>query len=323
MILVTGGTGLLGSKLLHKLIDNGEKVRALCRKSSRFDLVKSIKDKIEWIEADVLDTPSLETAMEGISKIYHCAAMVSFNPSKREAMYQINIDGTANIVNVALNSNIEKLVHVSSIAALGRVKDGAEIDEKTMWEDSNDNSHYSITKYQSEKEVWRGIAEGLNAVIVNPSIILGEGNWKTDSSSFFSNVYKGMPFFPIGCNGFVDSEDVVEAMVYLMNSKINNERFILSTDNIYYKDLFFLISDQFNKKRPSMPMTKLIGAIIWRLVAVFSFIMGKTPVITKETVNTISKKYFYDNTKIIEAGFKFRPISETVTRCCKAYLQKK
>ncbi len=322
MILVTGGTGLLGSKLLKRLIKDGEKVRAICRKSSRFDQIKEIKDKIEWVEADVLDVPSLEIAMKDIKQVYHCAAMVSFNPSKRKAMYQINIEGTANIVNVALSANIDRLVHVSSIAALGRVKDGAKIDESTMWEDSSDNSHYSITKYRSEQEVWRGIAEGLNAVIVNPSVILGEGNWKTDSSSFFANVHKGMPFYPVGCNGFVDSQDVVDAMVYLMERGVSGERFILSAKNIYYKDLFFMMADQFNKKRPSLPLTKIIGALIWRIVSVHSFIMGKTPVITKETVNTISKKYFYDNSKIIAAGFNFRPPSETIMRCCKAYLNR-
>lgn len=320
MILVTGGTGLLGSKLLRSLIGKGHKVRALCRENSRFTLLDDIKEEIEWIEADVLDIPSLEKAMEGIENVYHCAALVSFNPSKREAMYRINIEGTANIVNVALALNVDKLVHVSSIASLGRVKDGAEIDENTKWEDSNDNSHYSITKYRSEQEVWRGMAEGLKAVIVNPAVILGEGNWKTDSSSFISNVYKGIPFYPVGCNGFVDAEDVVKAMIYLMEEDITNERFILSVDNIFYKDLFFMIADIFGKKKPSMALNLFLGSAIWRLVALFSFFSGKTPVITKETVNTISKKYFYSNEKIRQTGFSFKPIEETVRHCCKAYM---
>lgn len=321
MILVTGGTGLLGSKLLRALLSKGHKVRAICRKSSRFTLLDDIREQIEWIEADVLDVPSLEKAMEGIEKVYHCAALVSFNPSKREAMYRINIEGTANVVNVALASNVNKLVHVSSIAALGRVKDGAQIDENTKWEDSKDNSHYSITKYRSEQEVWRGMAEGLNAVIVNPAVILGEGNWKTDSSAFISNVYKGMPFYPIGCNGFVDAEDVVDAMIYLMDQDISDERFILSVENIFYKDLFFMIANVFGKKKPSVALNLFLGSVIWRLVALFSFFSGKTPVITKETVNTISKKYFYNNEKIKKNGFEFKPIKATIERCCRAYLK--
>ena len=204
MILVTGGTGLLGSKLLHALVEKGIKVRALRRATSKLNKVEDISNQIEWVEGDVLDIPSLEEAMKDITEVYHCAAMVSFNPSKRAAMYEINIKGTANLVNVALAHDVQALCHVSSIAALGRVKEGEEITEETKWGDSKDNSHYSITKYKSEQEVWRANAEGLNTVIVNPSVILGEGNWRTDSSSFISNGYKGMPMYPPGCNGFVE-----------------------------------------------------------------------------------------------------------------------
>ena len=319
MILVTGGTGLLGSKLLEKLVNVGHKVRALKRNTSRLDKVLSIQDKVEWVEGDVLDIPSLEDAMKDITEVYHCAAMVSFNPSKRAAMYEINITGTANVVNVALASGVQALCHVSSIAALGRVKEGEEITEETKWGESKDNSHYSITKYKSEQEVWRANAEGLNTVIVNPSVILGEGNWRTDSSSFISNGYKGMPMYPPGCNGFVDSEDVVKAMIYLMSKKEYGEQFILSADNVYYKDLFAKIAKAFGKEGPKRKMTPFLGGLFWRAVAIMSFFTAKTPVITEETINTILKTYFYSNDKVKATGFEFQSIDETIKRCCNAY----
>ena len=320
MILVTGGTGLLGSKLLHELVENGMKVRALRRATSKLNKVEDISNQIEWVEGDVLDIPSLEEAMKDITEVYHCAAMVSFNPSKRAAMYEINIKGTANLVNVALAHDVQALCHVSSIAALGRVKEGKEITEETKWGDSKDNSHYSITKYKSEQEVWRANAEGLNTVIVNPSVILGEGNWRTDSSSFISNGYKGMPMYPPGCNGFVDSEDVVKAMIYLMSKKEYGEQFILSADNVYYKDLFAKIAKAFGKEGPKRKMTPFLGGLFWRAVAIMSFFTGKTPVITEETINTILKTYFYSNDKVKGTGFKFRSMDETINRCCKSYM---
>ena len=320
MILVTGGTGLLGSKLLHELVENGMKVRALRRATSKLNKVEDISNQIEWVEGDVLDIPSLEEAMKDITEVYHCAAMVSFNPSKRAAMYEINIKGTANLVNVALAHDVQALCHVSSIAALGRVKEGKEITEETKWGDSKDNSHYSITKYKSEQEVWRANAEGLNTVIVNPSVILGEGNWRTDSSSFISNGYKGMPMYPPGCNGFVDSEDVVKAMIYLMSKKEYGEQFILSADNVYYKDLFAKIAKAFGKEGPKRKMTPFLGGLFWRAVAIMSFFTGKTPVITEETINTILKTYFYSNDKVKGTGFKFRSMDETINRCCKSYI---
>ena len=320
MILVTGGTGLLGSKLLHELVENGMKVRALRRATSKLNKVEDISNQIEWVEGDVLDIPSLEEAMKDITEVYHCAAMVSFNPSKRAAMYEINIKGTANLVNVALAHDVQALCHVSSIAALGRVKEGEEITEETKWGDSKDNSHYSITKYKSEQEVWRANAEGLNTVIVNPSVILGEGNWRTDSSSFISNGYKGMPMYPPGCNGFVDSEDVVKAMIYLMSKKEYGEQFILSAANVYYKDLFAKIAKAFGKEGPKRKMTPFLGGLFWRAVAIMSFFTGKTPVITEETINTILKTYFYSNDKVKGTGFKFRSMDETINRCCKSYM---
>lgn len=323
MILVTGATGLLGSAIVAELLQNSDnKIRVLVRNPKNLKRLTPFKDQIEIIEGDVLDIFSLEKALESIEKVYHCAAVVSFDPKQQENMQKINVEGTANIVNIAIEKGIKKLLHVSSIAALGRTKNGKTVTEETEWQTSKHNSYYAITKHQSEMEVWRGVAEGLDAVVVQPSIILGEGNWKDDSSAIFHIAYKNLPFYPIGTTGFVDKLDVVNASVQLMNSDIVNEAFILNGANISYKNLFTWMSENYGHQAPKRALKNWMGQIMWRLEKIRATIIGKMPVITKETVRSTSNIYKYSSDKLLKAlPFQFTDAKETIKRVCEQYLE--
>ncbi|MBC7722151.1 MAG: NAD-dependent epimerase/dehydratase family protein, partial [Pedobacter sp.] len=214
MILVTGANGLVGSHLITKLLQQNKQVRALYRNNPPL----IIHQNLEWFQGDILDIIGLEEAMESVTQVYHCAAIVSFNPKERKILYQTNIEGTANVVNGCLDMGIEKLVYISSVASLGRALKNEPINEAAKWIESTNNSEYAKTKFLAEMEVWRGIGEGLNAVIVNPSIILGASDWTKGSAAIFKSVYDEFPWFADGVNGFVDVVDVVDAMVQLMDS---------------------------------------------------------------------------------------------------------
>ena len=321
MILVTGGTGFLGSYLLRALVQAGKPVRALYR--SRIPgQVNDIKDKVEWFQADVLDTGTLEDAMQGITEIYHCAAVVSFQPDRRDEMLKANIEGTANVVNLAIDTGIRKIVHVSSVAALGRARQQTAITEDAQWEESGNNSNYAISKHLSEMEIWRGIAEGLDAVIVNPSIILGSGFWHDGTGLMLKNAWKEFPYYTEGVNGFVDVRDVVTAMIRLMDSPVTGERFILNGDNWAYRQLFTRMAEALGKKPPHIAAKPWMAALVWRMEKLRSLFTGKRPLITRETARTAQLKVYYSNEKIRQSlpGFTFRPLDETVADVSRDYL---
>ena len=220
--LVTGGTGLVGSHLIKALLHEDKKVKALYRKTiPQFEG----SSKVIWVQGDVLDVFDLDKAMEEVEHVYHCAAVVSFHESSKHEMFKINVDGTANVVNACIDNSVKKLCYVSSVAALGKVPEGHEIDETSEWNNDKSNSNYSKSKHFAEMEVWRGIGEGLNAVIVNPSIILGAGDWSKGSSGIFKTAYDEFPWYTEGVTGFVDVEDVVRAMIGLMNSDVCKRTF--------------------------------------------------------------------------------------------------
>ena len=240
MILVTGGAGLLGSELIRQLLSQGKKVRAIYNKTP---LPNFHSELLEQFQCNILDVVGLEDVMQGIEQVYHCAAIVSFAPSRKRELFSINIEGTANVVNAALQAGIQKMVHVSSVAALGRIREGEPINETMNWTEETSNSIYGQSKYLGELEVWRGIGEGLNAVIVNPVIILGCADWKSGSSQIFKSVYDEFPWYTEGVSGFVDAGDVAKAMIALMQSDISNERFIISAENSSYRQVFNWIAD--------------------------------------------------------------------------------
>lgn len=329
MILVTGATGLVGSHLLLDLALKGEKLRALKRADSDlfpvvnlFSSHAGLLETIEWVDGDVLDVFSLEKAFKEIKKVYHCAAFVSFLPQETERMLKTNIDGTANVVNLCLENKIEKLCHVSSVAAINRINEDEIIDENTQWKISNQNSNYAISKYGAEREVWRGIAEGLNAVVVNPTIIIGPGNWKTGSTVMFPQVWKGLKFYTDGTMGFVDVRDVTKAMICLMDSTISNERFIINSENLQFRKVFDWIAEGLKKPKPSVYANPFLRGAAWRTEAVKNYLFKTHPLITKETALSAGKKVQFSNEKIKRTiGIDFMPVKKSVKDTCEVFLQ--
>ncbi len=322
-ILVTGGTGFIGGYLLHYLVKEGcNKIRALKRMDSSLDLVQTIKDRIEWIECDILDQPYLEDALSGVEVVFHCAAIVSFVPNEKKSMYEVNIKGTSNIVNACLFQKVEKLIHVSSVAAIGRKKNLKYITERTKWEWSRYNSRYAISKYLSEQEIWRGMAEGLKVLVVNPSVVLGSGKWKGGTQQMFKTVQNGLKYYPQGNSGFVDVRDVAKFMIALAKSDNKNERFILNEANLTFKAFFSLVAKHLGKEAPAIPVSPLMREFIWRVEAVKSLFSGKKPIITKETVRQSSLSYYYKNDKSLESfDFTYTPIQHTIRETCRHLLE--
>lgn len=325
MILITGATGLTGAHLALELIRSGNPVRALRRPTSSLEMISTVfrlyspnpeedLGKIEWFEGDILDYISLEDALEGIEKVYHCAALVSFLPSDRKRLLEVNTGGTANLVNACLARGVKRICHASSVAALGRPEaDGEVITERMAWKTSRNNTYYAISKYGAEREVWRGFAEGLDAVVVNPSIILGMAGPQMGSSRFFSTVWKGLKLYPPGVNGFVDVRDVAGIMLRLMDSGISGERFILNSENVAYRDLFGMIASGLGKPVPSVPAGSWMAGLYWRLEALRSRLTGKKPLITEETARTAVSRHYYSNEKIRKAlGIEFIPIQACI-----------
>lgn len=321
MILVTGATGLVGSELLKQLSAQNKRVRALY--CTTLPTQNSIEN-IEWFQADILDVVALEEAMKDVTQVFHCAAVVSFNPTKKKQLHQTNIEGTTNVVNACLQEGVEKLVFVSSVAALGRIREDKPIDETMNWTEETSNSEYGKSKYLAEMEVWRGIGEGLPAVIVNPVIILGASDWNKGSTEIFKTAYNEFPWYTEGTTGFVDVKDVAKAMIALMNSNITAERFILSSENCMYKDIFTKIAIAFNKKPPHKKVTPFLANVVWRWEAIKGKLTGIAPLLTKETAKTAQTKASFNNQKLKEIlpTFNYTPLNETVKRICNELKEK-
>ncbi len=324
MILVTGGTGFLGSTLIRQLIDAGHRVRAIKRTSST--IPKDLADAnplLEWVDADIMDYFALEDACHDVSRIYHCAAMVSYQAADKPRMMKTNVEGTAHVVNIAMHLGI-RLVHVSSITALGEPKPGRETTEDDWWEYDRMKSGYSIAKYDAEMEVWRGIAEGLDAVIVNPSLIIGAAAGDKGSGSVFSLVHRGLKFYSPGSVGLVDVEDVARAMIMLMEDRtISGERFILSNENRSHKDLLATYSRLVDRPPPKIKATPLLLGLAWRGAWLASLFSGKPPLLTKASVRASTRKLRFSNQKIKDAtGIEFTPIDETLRGISRALKMK-
>lgn len=328
MILVTGGTGLVGSHILLELTRKGKKCRALLRKESSTSLVEKLfaphpelLKSVEWVEGDVTDVYSVFESLEGVEEVYHAAAMISFAPSEVKRMMKVNIEGTANMVNMSLEKGVKKFCHISSVAALGRTAEGQQIDEKSVWKTSSLNSNYAISKYGAEREVWRGIEEGLNAVVLNPTIILGPGDWNKGSAKMIQQVWKGLRFYTPGSTGFVDVRDVAKAAVLLMEKDIHAQRYILNAENVSYKYLFETIASNLHKPQPSIRVSPFLGEVAWRSIALAHVFSKNKPLITKETSRNAQRHWTYSNEKIIrETGMRFIPVSESLAHTCEVFL---
>ena len=313
----------MGSHLLFELASKGRSVRALKRPGSNTELLKrlflwydeacgeQLYNCIEWVEGDLLYIISLQEAMAGIEQIYHCAAMVSFMPEDRQPMMKANVDGTANLVNIALQNDIKKFCHCSSVAALGSPDRGNLVDESLVWKTSKTNSWYAISKYGSEREVWRASEEGLPVVIVNPTVVIGPGDPARSSAQLYQSVKNGMKFYTSGVTGFVDARDVAKIMVLLTESEIVNQRYILSSEDLSYKELFTLFADYSGAKPPKYKAGRILSELAWRLEKSRSFITGQKPLLSKETARNANIKRYFSNEKIKKTlSYTFKPINE-------------
>ena len=330
MILVTGGTGLVGAHLLYHLIKNEEKIRAIYRSEKRIEKVKevfsfytdddSLISKIEWFNADITDVPSMIPAFFGITKVYHCAAFISFNPKDYREMRKVNIHGTAIITNLCIDAKIDKICFMSSIASFGSSLDGRVITEECEWNSQEPNSDYSITKFGAEMEIWRASQEGVDVVIVNPGIILGSGFWENGSSKLFTQVYKGLKYFTEGITGFVGVKDVVTSMILLMNSNVKNERFILVSENKSFKEIFFSMAISLGKKPPSIKIKSWHTAIFWRFSWLLSKLTGKRPFLSKSSAKSSHSISRYSSKKIQKSlNFQFQKIDDVIKSVSKNY----
>ena len=324
MILVTGGTGFLGSVLIKKLIDAGHSVIALKRPQSIIPDALKASSLVQWEDADITDYFALEEVFEGIKYVYHCAALISNQPKDAVQITQVNREGTKHIVNLCLEHQV-RLVHVSSIAALGPNKSGQPLNEDAKWEMTRKTSLYSRAKHDAEMEVWRGIVEGLDAVIVNPSLIMGVGlgNGKVAANAIFDQVKKGLRIYPLGSVGIVDVSDVANMMIWLMDSDVAGERFILNSENISSRSLLTDISTLMGRPAPTMQAGKTLLSVAWRLAKVKAMLFGQPAVLTKDAARAASEQLSYDNAKITRlTGHTFKPLSETLKNVYQAYYAK-
>ena len=319
MILVTGGTGLVGAHLLLNLAENEDSIRAIYRSSASVEKTKSLFSlfqkeglfsKIDWLEADITDVPSLEIAFQNIDYVYHCAGFISFDPNDEEKLRKTNIEGAANIVNFCLANNIKKLCHVSSIAAFGNVlSSNTYIDEETEWNPEINHSDYAISKYGAEMEVWRAQQEGLQVVVVNPGIILGSTIWKEGSGSIFVKIKKGLRFYTLGESGYVGVKDVVSIMIQLMKRDIIGERFCLVSENVSYRNVINLIAENSNKPKARIHAKPWMTAILWRLDWFLNTFFRTKRILSKHAATSIHSIDKYNNSKIKNAlNFEFQSI---------------
>jgi dihydroflavonol-4-reductase len=317
MILVTGATGFLGSELAGQLVQDGAFVRCTKRVNSIIpQLLVPYQQQIAWVDADMMDIFALEEALKGVSQVYHCAAWVSLRQADKAQMIHANVTGTANLVNLCLLAGT-RLVHVSSIAAIGSALPGELITENNHLEETTENDGYAISKLESEMEVWRGIAEGLNAVIVNPSLIIGPNAGTNGSGQLFETVRKGLKIYTAGSSGFVDVADVAKCMIMLMNSDIQAERYIISAENRNFKEIIFKIAGLFKLKPPAILAKPWMMELAWRGAAVAAMLTGKPPAIDKISAQTASMLRNYDNTKIKKAvGIEFKAIDNSLVEIC-------
>ena len=328
MIFVTGGSGLIGSHLLYQLLLEGKQIKALKRETSNLQLVlkvfsyysdtpEQLFNRIEWVNGDILNYFDLEQMLKGVDEIYHCAAMVSFSSGDHRQMIHNNVEGTANIVNASLENGVKKFCHVSSVAALGHNQNGFPTDEQTNWIPSKKVTAYSESKFYSETEVWRGIEEGLDAVIVNPSVVLGPGNWNAGSPRLFKTVWDGLRFYTKGVTGYVDVKDVVKAMLMLMQDnnfdRCKNQRFLLNAENWSYQKLFYQIADALNKPRPAFFASNLMLALAWRTASAWNIFSNNGFPLSRETAMAANSKNYYQGSKISAiVDFSYMPVADSI-----------
>ncbi|MEP0213145.1 MAG: NAD-dependent epimerase/dehydratase family protein [Cellulophaga sp.] len=332
MILVTGGTGLVGAHLLLQLLKTEDSVKAIHRPSSDLDKVKKVFSyyvdnadelyaKIKWVVADITDIPALENAFIGVTHVYHCAALISFDPNDYFRLRRTNATGTANIVNFCLANSVEKLAYVSSIATIGKNENSPIVTEETDWNEADVNV-YAITKYAAEMEVWRGTQEGLDAVIVNPGVILGPGYWNSGSGQFFSKTADGLKYYPPNGSGFIGVGDVVVMCIRLMKSDLKNQRYIAVAKNATFKEVLGKIATALGKPEPNKALKIWQLNILYRLDWLAHLLTRRGRKLSKMQVHGLKSQDIYENTKITTAiDFTYTDLDEVIKTTSSLFLQ--
>jgi len=324
LLLLTGATGFLGSYLLQELIEQNYRVRAIRRTPKPLPWIPAtILEKVEWVDGDVLDVVSLQEALHGVDTVIHSAAVVSFQPAERKRMYQVNVDGTANVVNMALEAGTRRIIHISSVAALGRTETASWVNEESKWEDNPIQTHYARSKFKAELHVWRGIAEGLEGLILNPSTILGYGDWTSGSCSLFKQIHDGFPWYTDGLNGFVDVRDVARATRLALESNLTEQRYLICAENWTFKALQQTMADGFGVKGPSRKATPFLLGLAWRMAALKGWLTGKPELLSRESARVGISQTRFDNKKFLAAfpDFQYRSVKETIEEACRQYRQ--
>ncbi len=324
MILVTGGTGFVGSYLIKDLLKSGEKVRATKRSTSTLELLEGCIEQIEWVETDLNELDKFDELLNGVEKVYHCAGLVSFQSNDYEKLMKVNVDGTANLVNACLQNGVKKLLYVSSVVTLG-------IPESEKLIDENYNAHtsklcfdYFLSKRLAEMEVWRANAEGLDTVIINPGGIIGAGFWHHEPLNVFETVYDGLNFYTEGANGFIDVRDLSSLMIHLMNTETNGERFIAVAESLSLKDFLSLVATALNKPQPKMKVSKWMSEVAWRIEAVRAWFARSEPDYSRDDLRVARIPFYYNNEKVksIYKG-EFISIKRSIEESAKLFLESK
>ena len=323
-IFITGGTDFVGAYLIAYLLKQGYSVRALRRAAGPMDCGHRFEHQVEWVEGDLFDLAFLEESLRDIQHVYHCEELLSFAPEEVERMFKINVQGTANMVNASLYVGVEKYLQVSSTVALGHRENGKITDEQLQWKNSRYHTSYAVSKFKAECEVWRAIQEGLNAVIVNPSMVVGAGCWNAGANNVFSRIEKEGRFYPRGRTGCIDVRDVAKLSIALMESEISAERFLLSAGNLSYRELFEIIARLLNRQPAKRALPSWLGNLWRALDWLRAQLTGQPRVLTKEILSNLQAQRSYSNEKIKKAlEATFIPIRESLKETTLLYLKSK
>lgn len=320
-ILITGGTGFIGSYILKDLLHHGyDNLVATKRPSSDMTLVEEVADRVKWVELDILDIVGLSDIVSDVRAIIHAAAMVSFASNDRDALMKINVEGTANLINLALEEDVKRFIHISSIATIASSSSRPLVNENDERDVNAENSSYAISKQKAEMEVFRGGGEGLSIGILNPSLVLGSGFWNKGSASMFRQIQKGLPFYPKGLTGFVDVRDVAKAATILLDNPISGERFIISGENRSYQSIFDAIAEGLDAKKPKIPLSPFLREAGYWVSKIISGFVKDKKLLSRSTLRSSAMTVRFDNEKSInELGLMYRPIEKTIQETCSQF----
>jgi nucleoside-diphosphate-sugar epimerase len=332
-ILITGASGIVGSHLVLELLQQGHKIKLLVRDKEKTenylnDLIQfyqiniiDLGSKIDWLIGDITDVPFLENALKDVKTVFHAAALVSVYLADTELMNKTNIEGTANLVNVAMNSGVEWFGFVSSVATLGPNPDGL-VDEDYFWKPGKSHTTYATSKYLAEQEVWRAQEEGLKVLVVNPGFIIGPSFDARSSARIFHQIHKGLPAFINGSGGYVDVRDVAQAIIQFWMNDVTGKRIILSAENLTTKAFLAKVANAMKAKAPSKEVSAFLVQLAYRLDVILSFFMRRKPMMTRDLIKMASSNNQFDNNRSLQHGASYRSIDDSLLEIAPYYLQR-